>query len=167
MMWTRVSHCEDCIAISWLILVLMLGISLVVAVPVSQLRAVPRKGNKLLLHRVMVCCWFDLSKLMVDVMVVLLDLYMSCMLDSSNWSVVSSCVDADGCCSKDLRNCWVLVSCLLKSFQWHSKFPSDTCAVTIQECLVGYACKTGWKITDSPGSVWNEFIAGVNVSTKL
>ena len=28
----------------------MLHISLVVAVPVSQLRAVPRKGNKLLLH---------------------------------------------------------------------------------------------------------------------
>ena len=62
----------------------MLCISLVVAVPVSQLRAVPRKGNKLLLCCVMVCGWFELSKLMVDVMVVSLDLYMSCMLDSSN-----------------------------------------------------------------------------------
>ena len=46
-MWTRVSHCEDCVAISWLILVLILHISLVVAVPVSQLSAVPRKGNRL------------------------------------------------------------------------------------------------------------------------
>ena len=36
----------------------MVHISLVVAVPVSQLRAVPGKGNKLLLHRVMVCGWF-------------------------------------------------------------------------------------------------------------
>ena len=62
----------------------MLHISLVVAVPVSQLRAVPRKGNKLLLHHVMVCGWFELSKLMAEVIVVLLDLYMSCMLDSSN-----------------------------------------------------------------------------------
>ena len=53
----------------------------------------------------MVCGWFELSKLTVDVIVVLLDLYMSCMLDSSNWSVVSSCVDADGCFSKDQRNC--------------------------------------------------------------
>ena len=50
-MWTRVSCCEDCVAISWLILVLILCISLVVAVPVSQLSAVPRKGNRLLLHR--------------------------------------------------------------------------------------------------------------------
>ena len=46
---------------SWLILDLMLHISLVVAVPVSQLRVVPRKGNKLLLHRVMDCSWFELS----------------------------------------------------------------------------------------------------------
>ena len=80
---------------------------------------------------------------MAEVIVVLLDLYMSCMLDNSSWSVVSSCVGADGCWSKDQRNCCVLVSCLLKSFQWHSKFPSDTFAVMIQEYLVGYACKTG------------------------
>ena len=83
----------------------MLHISLVVAVPVSQLRAVPRKGNKLLLHCVMGCGWLEFSRLMADVIVVSLDLYMSCMLDNSNWSVVSSCVGADGCCSKDLRNC--------------------------------------------------------------
>ena len=69
---------------SWLILVLMLCIPLVVAVPVSQLRAVPRKGNKLFLHHVMVCHWFELSKLMADVIVVSLDLYMSCILDNSN-----------------------------------------------------------------------------------
>ena len=69
---------------SWLILDLMLCISLVVAVPVSQLRAVPRKGNKLLLHHVMVCGWLAFSKLMADVMVDSLDLYMSCILDNSN-----------------------------------------------------------------------------------
>ena len=69
---------------SWLILDLMLHISLVVAVPVSQLRAVPRKGNKLLLHHVMVCGWLAFSKLMADVIVVSLDLYMSCILDNSN-----------------------------------------------------------------------------------
>ena len=80
---------------------------------------------------------------MAEVIVVLLDLYTSCMLDNSSWSVVSSCGGADGCWSKDQRNCCVLVSCLLKRFQWHSKFPSDTCAVMIQECLVGYSCKTG------------------------
>ena len=40
---------------------------------------------------------------------------MSCILDSSSWSVVSSCAGADGSWSKDLRNCCVLVSCLLKS----------------------------------------------------
>ena len=152
-MWTRVLHCDVCIAMSWLILVLMLWISFVVAVPVSQLRASPRKGSRLLLHHALVHSWLEFSSLMAEVIVVSLDLYMSCMLDNSSWSVVSSCVGADGCWSKDLRNCCVLVSCLVKSFQWCSKFPSDTCAVMIQECLVGYACKTGWKITDSPGSI--------------
>ena len=41
------------------------------------------------------------------------------------------------------------------------------CAVMIHECLVGYACRIGWKITDSPGSDWDEFVVGMNVSTKL
>ena len=71
---------------------------------------------------------------------------MSCMLDNSNWSVVSSCVGAEGCWSNDLRNCCVLVSCPLKSFQCRSKFPGETCAVMIHECLVGYACKTGERL---------------------
>ena len=140
---TRVLPCDVCVAMSWFILVLMLCISLVVAVPVSQLRVAPRKGSKLLLHHVLVCSWLEFSRLMAEVIVVSLDLYMSCILDDSSWSVVRSCVGADGCWSKDWRNCCVLVSCLLKIFQWHSKFPSDTCAVMIQECLVGYACKTG------------------------
>ena len=111
-MWTRVLHSKVCVAMSWFILDLMLHISLVVAVPVSQLRVVPRKGSKLLLHHVLVCSWLEFSRLMAEVIVVLLDLYMSCMLDNSSWSVVSSCVGADGCWSKDLRNCCVLVSCL-------------------------------------------------------
>ena len=42
---------------------------------------------------------------MAEVIVVLLDLHMSCMLDNSSWSVVSSSVGADGCWSKDRRNC--------------------------------------------------------------
>ena len=142
-MWTRVLHWDVCVAMSWLILVLMMCISLVVVVPVIQLRAAPRKGSRLFLHCVLVCSWLEFSGLMVQVIVVSLDLYISCMLDNSSWSVVSSCVGADGCWSKDLRNHCVLVSCLLKSLQWHSNFPSDMCAVMIQECLVGYACKTG------------------------
>ena len=121
----------------------MLWISLVVAVPVSQLRASPRKGSRLLLQCVCVCSWLEFSRLMAEVIVVPLDVYMSCMLDNSSCNVVISCTGVDGCWSKDQRNCCVLVSCLLKSFQWHSKFLSDMCAVMIQECLVGYACKTG------------------------
>ena len=96
-MWTRVLHYDVCVAMSWLILVLMLWISLVVAVPVSQLRASPRKGSRLLLCHVLVCNCLEFSRLMAEVIVVLLDLYMSCMLDNSSWSVVSSCVGADGC----------------------------------------------------------------------
>ena len=115
-MWTRVLHCNVCAAMSWFILVLMLCISLVVMVPVSQLRAAPRKGSRLLLCHVPVCSWLEFSRLMAEVIVVSLDLYVSCMLDNSSWSVVSSCAGADGCWSKDWRNCCVLVSCLLKSF---------------------------------------------------
>ena len=96
-MWIRVLHCDVCVEMCWLILVLMLWISLVVAVPVSQLRVSPRKGSRLLLHHVLVCSWLDFSRLMAEVIVVLLDLYMSCMLDNSSWSVVSSCVGAGGC----------------------------------------------------------------------
>ena len=166
-MWTRVLCCDVCIAINWLILVLMQWISFVVVVPVSQLRASPRKDSRLLLHCVLVCSWLEFSSCIAEVIVVSLDLYMSCMLDNFSWSVVSSSGGADGCWSKDLRNCCILVSCLVKSFQWHAKFPSDTCAVMIQECLVGCACKIVWKITNSPGSVWDEFVVGVNVCARL
>ena len=116
-MWTRVLHCDVCIAMSWFILVLMLWISFVVAVPVSQLTASPRKGSRLLLYHALVCSWLEFSSLMAEVIVVSLYLYMSCMLDNSSCSVVSSCVGEDGCWSKDLRNCCILVSCLVKSFQ--------------------------------------------------
>ena len=48
-MCTRVLCCDVCVAMSWFIHVLMLWMSFVVAVSVSQLRASPRKGSKLLL----------------------------------------------------------------------------------------------------------------------
>ena len=47
-------RCEDCVAMSWFILVLMLCISLVVAVPVSQLRAVLGK----VISFFYIMCWF-------------------------------------------------------------------------------------------------------------
>ena len=72
--WTRVLHCDVCVAMSWLILVLMLWISFVVAVPVSQLRASPRKGSRLLLHCALVCSWLEFSSFMAEVIVVLLDI---------------------------------------------------------------------------------------------
>ena len=50
-MCTRVLCCDVCVAISWFILVLMLWMSFVVAVPVNQLRAYPRKGSKLFCNR--------------------------------------------------------------------------------------------------------------------
>ena len=68
-MCTRVLHCDVCVAISWFIHALMLWMSFVVAVPVSQLRASQRKGSKLLLRWMCVCGWFDCSNLMADVIV--------------------------------------------------------------------------------------------------
>ena len=51
---TTVLHCDVSVAISWFIHVLMLWMSFVVAVSVSQLGASPRKGSKLLLWQMCV-----------------------------------------------------------------------------------------------------------------
>ena len=61
--------CDVCMAMSWFIHVLMLWMSFVVAVPMSQLRASPRKGSKLLLHCIHVCGWLEFSNCMAEVMV--------------------------------------------------------------------------------------------------
>ena len=66
---TRVLHCDVCVAITWFIHILILWMSFVVAVPVSQLRASPRKGSKLLLQHVCDCGWFEFSNCMADVIV--------------------------------------------------------------------------------------------------
>ena len=95
MMCTRVSCCDDYIAINWFICVLMLFMSFVVAVPVSPLRASPRKGSKLLLCLVCGCdCpskeGFVCNNFIADIMVALQELYMSSMFVSSMCSIDSS-----------------------------------------------------------------------------
>ena len=44
-MWTKVSCWLCCMVINWLVLILMLLTSLVVAVPVNHLKASPRKSG--------------------------------------------------------------------------------------------------------------------------
>ena len=95
MMWTRVTCCDDCVVINWFIHVLILFMSFVVAVPVSQLRASPRKGSKFLLWQMCVCgCpskeGFDCNNFIADIMVVLPELYMSSVFESSTCSFDSS-----------------------------------------------------------------------------
>ena len=68
----------------------MLFISFVVAVPVSQLKASPRKGSKLLLQGMCVCGWLDCNNFIADIMVVLPELYIALMCESSTCSVDSS-----------------------------------------------------------------------------
>ena len=34
----------------------------------------------------------------------------------------------------------------------------------IQECCVGYTCRTGWKMTISPSSIRDEFVVGVSIN---
>ena len=95
MMCTKISCCDDCVAISQFIHVLMLFMSFVVAVPVSQLRASTRKASKLLLQQMCVCdCLskegLDCNNFIADIMVVLPELYMSSMLESSTCNIDSS-----------------------------------------------------------------------------
>ena len=109
---TKVSCCDYWVAINWFILVLMLFMSFVVAVPVSHLRASPRKGSKLLLWQMCGCDspskeGLVCNKLITDIMVIFQELYMSSMLVSSTCSIDSSCVGVDGCWSKKHSNCCV------------------------------------------------------------
>ena len=69
--------------------------SFVVAVPVSQLRASPRKGSKLLLQQMCVhdCLSkerLDCNNFIADTMVVLPELYMSSIVEHSTCRVDSS-----------------------------------------------------------------------------
>ena len=169
---TKVSCCDDWVAINWFIWVLMLFMSFVVAVSVSHQRASPRNGSKLLLWWVCACdCpskeGLVCNKLIADIIVGLQELYMSLMLVSSACSVDSSWVSADGCWFRRQSNCCVLASCLLKAFQWHSRCPRETCTVMIQEWCVGYACRTGWKINDSLSSFPDKFVMAVSKNGVL
>ena len=69
--------------------------SFVVAVPIGHLRASPRKGSKLLLWQLCDCdCPLKeglvCNKSIADIIVILLELYMSSMLVSSTCSIDSS-----------------------------------------------------------------------------
>ena len=104
MICTMVSCCDNCVAINWLILVSMLFISFVVAVPVSQLKAPSRKGSKLLLQQVCGCNCLSKEGLhcnnsVADIMVVLPEVFMSSIFESSTCRVDSSWVWTDGCWS--------------------------------------------------------------------
>ena len=92
---TKVSCCDDWVTINWFIWVLMLFMSFVVAVPVSRLRASPKKGSMLLLWQMCGCDnpskeGLVCNKLIADIMVVLQELYMSSMFMSITCSVDSS-----------------------------------------------------------------------------
>ena len=69
-MCTSVVQHDVCVVISWFILVLMLCMYFVGAASVSQLRASPRKGSKLLLQWMGVHGWLDCSSLIPHVIVV-------------------------------------------------------------------------------------------------
>ena len=95
MMCTRVSCCDNCIAINWFICILMLFMPFVVVVSVSHLRASPRKGSKLLLCQICGCdCpskeGLVCNNFIANIMVVLQELYMSSIFVSSTCSVDSS-----------------------------------------------------------------------------
>ena len=151
-MWTKVSWCVDWASMSWFTCSLIQLTSFVVAVPVSHLRALSKKGNRLLLrHLLLFTCPSNegsvFRRLIAEMTVGLQELYRSLIVVSSTCSGDIKWVSAAG---QWLRNCnsWhVLSTCLLKYFQWHSRCPSDMCAVVIHEWCVAYVFKTGWKRT--------------------
>ena len=171
-MCTRVSCCSDCDEINWFILALILLTSFVVAVAKSHLSASPRNGSKLLLWW---GCDCDIPskeglvfyKLIADIIVDLQELYTSSMFESSTYNVDMSWVSANGCWLRNCNSQWVIINCLLKAFQWCSRCLRETCVVMIQECLVRYAFRTGWKMTDSPNSLPDEVVVKVIMNIVL
>ena len=94
-MCTRVSCWDVCVAINQFIHVLMMFMSFVVAVPVSQLRTSPRKGSKLLLWQMCGCdCpskeGLVCDSFIADIIVVFPELYTSSMFESSTCNINSS-----------------------------------------------------------------------------
>ena len=125
-MCTKVSCCDDCVAIKWFILALMLLTYFVLVVPVSHLSASPTNGTKLLLQQG--CdCDFPLKegmvfiKLIADIITGLQELYISSMLESPMCNVDMSWAGANGCWLKNCNSWCVLINCLLKAFQWCSR----------------------------------------------
>ena len=49
--------------------------------------SISKEGSRLLLWQLGVCCWLDHSHLIADAMVILAELYIFLMLESSSWSV--------------------------------------------------------------------------------
>ena len=128
-MCTRVSCCVDWTSMSWFTCSLILLTSFVVAVPVSHLRALHKKGNRLLLRWLLLftCPSNEGSvfrRLIAEMMVGLQESYISLILVNSTCSVD---IKWAGVAGQWLRNCnsWhVLTTCLLNYFQWHSRCPS-------------------------------------------
>ena len=171
-MCTRVSCCVDWASMSWFTCSLILLTSFVVAVPVSYLRASPKKGSKLLLRWLLLftCPTNEGSvfrRLIAEMTVVLQELYISLIVVSSTCSRDIKWVGAAG---QWLRNCnsWhVLSTCTLKYFHWCSRCPNDTCAVIIHEWCVRYVFKTCCKRTDSPIPLVDEVVMRVIMHNML
>ena len=165
-MCTKVSCCVDWPSMSWFTHSLILLTSYVVAVPVSHLRALPKKGNRLLLQwLLLLTCPSNegsvFRRLIAEMMVGLQESCISLILVSSTCSGDIRWVGAAGWWLRNCKSWCVLSTCLLKYFQWHSRCPSDMCAVIIHEWHVGYAFQTGWKRTDSPISFLDEVVMRV------
>ena len=159
--------CDEWVLINWFIWVLMLVMSFVVAVPISHLRAYPWKGGKLLLWQMCDCdCPLKeglvCNKSIADIIVVLQELSMSSpyvwWVPLAALIAVESVLMVAGLGNILIVVFWQVV--YYKISNWCSRYPRETCAIMIQEWCVGYACRTGWKIIDSPNSFPNEFVVG-------
>ena len=124
---TKVSCWVDWVTMSWFTHSLILLTSFVVAVPVSHLRALPKKGNRLLLWQVLLfMCPLNegsvLRRLIAEMMVGLQELYISLMVSSSTCSGDSKWDGAAGWWLRNSSSWHALSTCLLKYFQWCSKW---------------------------------------------
>ena len=140
-MCSKVSCCVDWASMNWFTHYLKLLTSFVVVVPVSHLRASPKKDNRLLFRQLLlfICPSNEGSmfrRLIAVIIAGLQESYISLIMVSSTCRGRIRWVGAAGWWLRKCNSWCVLSTCLLKYFQWHSRCPSDMCTVIIHECQV-------------------------------
>ena len=175
-MCTKVSCCIGWASVSWFTCSLILLTSFIVAVPFSHLKALPKKGNSLLLRQLLLLiCPSNKGSVFKRLIAERMEVYRIHIYHWYWWfPLVEEIVGELVLQVYELET--VIADMFYPLVYWNisnvvpgggSRCPTDTCAVIIHEWHVGYAFKVGWKRTDFPTSLIDEVVMSVIMHNML